>query len=352
MTNPAGRGAPRVVAFGEILLRLKSPGNERLLQSEQLEASFGGAEANVVASLAQLGISTSMASALPPNAIGDAAIAGLRRFGVDTTAIVRQGDRAGSYYFEAGAGLRPSTVIYDRAGSSMATAKPGDFDWPTILAGASWLHLTGITPAISASAAALCLEAARAARGKGITVSCDYNYRAKLWQYGKPARAVMPELVREVDVGIAGREDCQTMLGIEMTAAPQSAGGSVDMAAFERLVDRVLEAFPNLKAQAITLRDSRSANTHGWSACLRDRSGFYVSRQYQIDDAVDRVGAGDAFAAGLIYGMSTGADSQRSLELATAASCLKHFVPGDVNRATLAEIEAVVRGEGGGRVQR
>ena len=342
--------APRVVAFGEILLRLKAPGNERLLQSERLEAGFGGAEANVVASLAQLGVAAAMASALPPNAIADAAIANLRRFGVDTSAIVRQGERVGTYYIEAGAGLRPSTVIYDRAGSSMAMAKLGDFDWDAILHGATWLHLSGITPAISASAAALTLEAARAARARGITVSCDYNYRAKLWQYGKSPRDVMPEIVREVNVGIAGREDCQTMLGVEM--APRSVGAGVDTAAFKMLAERVLEAFPNLKAQAITLRDSRTADSHGWSACLHDRTTFSVSHQYQIEGAVDRVGAGDAFAAGLIYGMCTGAGSQRALELAAAASCLKHFIPGDVNRATLPEIEAAMRGEGGGRVQR
>jgi 2-dehydro-3-deoxygluconokinase len=351
-TGQAPNATPKIVAVGELLLRLKAPGNERLLQSPQLEATFGGTESNVIASLSQFGLRTAMVSALPPNAIGDAGVAHLRAFGIDTAHVVRQGDRVGTYYLEAGAGVRPSSVIYDRAGSSMATARRGDFDWDAILSQATWLHLSGITPAISASAAGVCLDAARAARAKGITVSCDYNHRAKLWQYGKSPREVMPELVREVDVGIAGREDCQTMLGIEMAPRSAATGEGVDPAAFKIIAERVLEAFPNLKVQAITLRDSRSAETHGWSACLRDRHGFFVSRQYHIAGAVDRVGAGDAFAAGLIYGMVSGAGNQQALELATAASCLKHFVPGDVNRATLAEVEAVMRGEGGGRVQR
>ena len=351
--TPAPSSAtPRVVALGEILLRLKAPGHERLLQSDRLEATFGGTEANVLSSLAQFGVPCTMVTALPTNAVADAAIAGLRSFGVDTGHIVRQGDRIGTYYLEAGAGQRSSTVIYDRTGSSMATAKPRDFDWDAILRGATWLHLSGITAAISASAATICLEAARAARGKGITVSCDYNYRAKLWQYGQSPRDVMPEIVREVHVGIAGREDCQTMLGVEMKARSSKMSEGVDVEAFRELAERVLDQFPNLTHQAITLRDSRSAQSHGWSACLHDRKAFIVSRQYQIEGAVDRVGAGDAFAAGLIYGMGTGADAPRTLEFATAASCLKHFVPGDVNRASVAEVEAVMRGEDGGRVKR
>jgi 2-dehydro-3-deoxygluconokinase len=338
----------RVVGFGEVLLRLKSPGNERLLQSPSLEATFGGAEANVIASLAQFGLPTAFATALPANPLGDAAIAALRAFGIDTSSIVRSGDRVGVYYLEAGAGPRASGVTYDRAGSSLATARREEFDWRTILAGARWLHISGITPAISGEAAAITLDAARAARAAGITVSCDYNNRAKLWQWGKHPRDVMPEIVRQVDIGIAGRDDCQTMLGVE---APETSGAP-NATAYGDLAAAVIEAYPNLKKQVITLRDGATADSQGWSACMHDGSRLYTSRRYQLDGIIDRVGGGDAFSAGLIYGLLAYNDDARALEFATAASALKHFVPGDVNRVSVAEVEGLVAGEGGGRIRR
>ncbi len=338
----------RVVGFGEVLLRLKSPGNERLLQSPVLEATFGGAEANVIASLAQFGLPTAFTTALPANPLGDAALTALRAFGIDTSRIARSGDRVGVYYLEAGAGPRSSGVVYDRAGSAMATARREEFDWPAVLAGARWLHISGITPAISAEAAAITLDAAKAARAAGITVSCDYNNRGKLWQWGKHPRDVMPDIVRNVDIGIAGRDDCQTMLGVE---APETRGVP-NATAYGELAAAVMEAYPNLKKQVITLRDGATADSQGWAACMYDGSRLYTSRRYQLDGIIDRVGGGDAFSAGLIYGLLAYNDAARALEFATAASALKHFVPGDVNRVSVAEVEALVAGEGGGRIRR
>ncbi|MGH7696396.1 MAG: PfkB family carbohydrate kinase [Gemmatimonadaceae bacterium] len=335
----------RVVTLGEIMLRLKAPGFERLFQSPRLDATFGGAEANVAVSLAQLGVDARFVSAVPANAIGDACVAELRRFGVDTSAIRRQGERLGVYFLENGANQRASKVTYDRSGSAMALAKPNDFAWDSIFADADWFHVSGVTPAISAQAAEIALAAAGAARAKGLTVSCDYNYRKNLWRYGKSAPEVMPSLVALADVGIANEEDCQKALGIE---ADDVTPGEK----FRVLATRVLEAFPNLERQAITLRQSHSANRNSWSAVLATRSGFIRSKSYDIDDIVDRVGAGDAFAAGLIYGLRTFKDDQRALEFATAASCLKHSISGDFNRVTLAEVEALMQGEASGRVQR
>jgi 2-dehydro-3-deoxygluconokinase len=359
----SANGARTVVALGEVLLRLKSPGHERLLQTPLLEATFGGAEANVVMSLAGFGVPTALASVLPEGPLGDAAVAELRRAGVDARHVRRPaGGRVGVYYLEAGAAQRPARVLYDRAGSAFAEADPAAFDWDALFAGAGWFHVSGITPAVSASAAALCRAAVAAARARGVTVSCDYNYRAKLWQWGRPAPAVMREILPHVDVGIAGREDCQQVLGI---AAPTEVpadlpGGGPNPAHYEALAARVLAAFPSLKMQVITLRESVSASRNGWSACALDRTGdgptgetrFVTSRRYEITDMVDRVGAGDAFAAGLIHGLVTHQDLARALEFATAASCLKHSIPGDVNRVTVAEVEALVEGQGSGRVQR
>jgi 2-dehydro-3-deoxygluconokinase len=289
---------------------------------------------------------TSFVTALPQNPIGDAAISALRAFGIDASAVVRSGDRVGVYYLEAGAGPRASGVVYDRAGSAMATARTEEFEWRRILSGAGWLHISGITPAISAGAAAITLDAARTAQSLGITVSCDYNNRAKLWKWGKSARDVMPEIIRNVDIGIAGRDDCQTMLGVEAPAA----GGTPN--AYGELAAAVLAAYPNLKKQVITLRDGTTADSQSWSACMHDGTRLYTSRRYQLDGIIDRVGGGDAFSAGLIYGLLAYNDEARALEFATAASALKHFVPGDVNRVTVAEVEALVAGEGGGRIRR
>jgi len=345
MTMPS-----RVVTFGEVMLRLKSPGFERLFQSPTLEATFGGAEANVAVSLAQYGVPVSFVSAIPSNAVGDACLGELRRYGVDTSRVKRQGGRLGIYFLESGANQRPSKVVYDRAGSSISTAKPGDFDWDVVLDGADWFHLTGVTPAISATAAELAIEGARRAREKGIVVSCDYNYRKNLWKYGKSAPEVMREVVRHVNVGIANEEDCQKALGVDLDVDVHA--GALETDKYCAMAMRVLDEFPNLDKQVITLRESHSADRNGWSAVLHNRTQFLVSRKYEITDIVDRVGAGDSFGAGLIYGVRAYRDDARALEFATAASCLKHSILGDFNRVDVAEVEALVQGEGSGRVQR
>ena len=340
----------RIVTFGEVMLRLKSPGFERLLQSPVLEATYGGAEANVAVSLAQFGLPVSFVTALPSNPPGESAISEIRKFGVDTSFIKRAGDRIGIYFLESGSNQRASKITYDRAGSSMAAAKPGDFDWSSILEGASWFHISGVTPAISASAAALSLEAVKSARTKGITVSCDYNYRKNLWRYGKKAPEVMREIVSHATIGIANEEDCQKSLGMKIDAG--GSKGKPDTEQYSRLAEKVLKEFPNLEKQVITLRESHSADNNGWSAILHNRKKSLASTSYEITNIVDRVGAGDSFAAGFIYGLITYQDDQRALEFAAAASCLKHSVPGDFNRVDVAEVEALMKGEGSGRVQR
>jgi 2-dehydro-3-deoxygluconokinase len=340
----------RLVTFGEIMLRLKSPDHERLLQTPRLEATFGGGESNVAQSLAHFGLDVSFVTALPNNAIADACIGELRRSGVDCSHIIRQGNRMGIYVVEAGANQRSSTVLYDRAGSAIAEAGGEDFDWDEILDGAIWFHFTGITPAISESAANLCLAALKKAREKSVTISCDYNYRKKLWKYGKTAPEVMRELVQYVDIGIANEEDCQESLGVRFDLDVES--GKLEVDRYRRIAEQVMTEFPNLKAQAITLRESHSADHNDWSAVLHDGDTFLQSRKYSIRDIVDRVGGGDSFASGLIYGMLTLQNHARALEFATAASCLKHSIPGDVNRVSVSEVEALMAGSGSGRVQR
>lgn len=339
-----------IVTFGEIMLRLKAPGHERLLQTPVLEATFGGGESNVAQSLANYGNQVRFVTALPENAIADACIAELRKFGIDTSRIKRQGNRIGIYVLEAGANQRPSTVLYDRAGSSISEARPGDFDWPSIMAEARWFHFTGITPAISSSAADLCLEALQAAREAGVTVSCDYNFRKKLWKYGKTAPEVMRELVKFVDVGIANEEDCQKSLGVNIDQDVEK--GRLDSGRYQALAEQVMTEFPNLKMQAITLRESHSADHNDWSAVLHTGKDFHVSRKYQIRNIVDRVGGGDSFAGGLIHGLINYGEPETALEFAVAASCLKHSIPGDANRVSTAEVEALMGGSGSGRVQR
>jgi len=344
----------RVVTFGEIMLRLKSPGFERLLQSPAFEATIGGGEANVAVSLARFGLEVSYITVLPSNPIADACIASLRGMGVDTSHIVRRGERMGIYYLETGADQRASVVVYDRAHSSLVDSGPDVFDWPGIFKGATWFHLTGITPALSANTAHMAIEATKTARQMGLTISCDYNYRKNLWNYGKKAAEVMPELVRYVDVGIANEEDCQKSLGIGLDIAGTTTveKASIDTARYEALCERVLGAFPNLKMQAITLRESFSASTNGWSACLHDRKTFYLSTRYTVTDIVDRVGTGDAFAAGLIYAMMTGMPLAEALNFSAAASCLKHSIPGDFNLCSLEEARRLMGGEASRRVQR
>jgi 2-dehydro-3-deoxygluconokinase len=340
----------RYVTFGEIMLRLKPPGSERFFQSPVLEATFGGGEANVATALARFGCDTGYVSVIPANAIGDACVGELRRHGIDTSPVVRKGGRLGIYFLEAGANQRPSVVIYDRAGASIAEARPGDIDWHKSLAGAGWFHITGITPAISASAAELSLEAVRKARALGLTVSCDLNYRKNLWKYGKSAPEVMGELVTSVDVAIANEEDCQKALGVSVDVDVES--GKLQSEQYRALAEKVLAAHPSLKKIAITLRESRSADQNGWSAVLHTGDEFLVSRHYDINDIVDRVGSGDTFAAGLIYGLTNLAGPKEALEFATAASCLKHSIPGDLPLLTVAEVKALVSGSGSGRVQR
>ena len=338
------------LSFGEIMLRLKTPGNERFFQSPSFEATFGGGEANVAVALANYGLNAGFISALPDNDIGQSAIRELRRFGVDTSHINRSGDRVGIYYLETGANQRPSKVVYDRAWSSICMAQPGDFDWPKIFDGTKWLHITGITPALSESAAELSLEAVAAAKQSGVTVSCDFNYRGKLWKWGKSAPEVMNELVKYVDVGIANEEDCQKSLGITVDVDVES--GELDTAKYEALSAKVLDEFPDMSAIAITLRESYSADRNGWSACLRDADGFKLSRRYEITDIIDRVGGGDSFASALIYGLNAYEDRQQSLEFAVAASCLKHSISGDFNRVSVPEVEHLMGGDASGRVQR
>src|SRR5882724_8002305 len=325
------------VTFGEIMLRLAPPGYERFLQSPQFVATFGGGEANVAVALAGFGLPAAYVTALPANnPIADAVVAQLRGFGVDTSKILRAKGRMGVYYVEAGANQRPSKVVYDRDYSSIALAKPGDIDWDSVLEGAGWFHITGITPALSATAAALALESVRKAREKGLTVSCDLNYRKNLWKYGKTAAEVMRELVQFVDIGIANEEDVQMALGIQ--ADVDVHAGKLDHGIYQKLTAKVLDAFPNLQAIAVTLRESHNASHNGWAACLNDRKEFLVSRHYDITHIVDRVGGGDCFAGGLIYGMISLPTHSDALEFAVAASCLKHSIMGDFSRVSVDEV--------------
>lgn len=345
----------RVITLGEIMLRLKSPGFERFFQSPALEATFGGGEGNVAISLANFGLDVAFVTALPQNPIADACIRFLRGYGVGTSHIQRSGERMGIYFLEGGANQRPSNVVYDRAHSAIGTASADSFDWEAIFDGAGWLHITGITPALSETAADLAVTAVQAAKSHGLTVSCDYNYRKKLWQYGKTAPEVMGELVKFVDVGIANEEDCQKSLGVTLEDDDYEhavTSGELDTARYEALAQKMLATFPNLKYQAITLRESYSADHNGWSACLYNGSAFYLSRRYDITDIIDRVGGGDSFAAGLIYGLHTGMADEDALNFAVAASCLKHSILGDVNLATVPEVERLMMGDASGRVQR
>ncbi len=341
---------PKIVTLGEIMLRLKPPGNQRLLQTPSLEATFGGGEANVAVSLALFGCEVSFVSVLPPNPLGDACVAELRRWGVDTSKISRAGERIGIYYLETGANQRPSRVIYDRSRSAFSEASPDDFDWGAIFDGADWFHITGITPAISERSAAVSFRAVSEAKRRKLTVSCDYNFRSKLWKYGKTAPRVMRELVKDVDVGIANEEDCQKSLGVTIDVDVDA--GHLEHSKYRTLAEAVFRDFPQLSKQAITLRESHSADHNSWSAVLYDGERFLSSRKYEITDIIDRVGGGDAFSAGLIYGLLSKEDPAQALEFAVAASCLKHSVPGDFNLTTVEQAEALLKGKGSGRVQR
>ncbi len=341
----------KVVTLGEIMLRLKSPALERFMQSPALEATFGGGEANVAVSLANYGSDARFVTALPDNPLADACIRELRGFGVDTSEIIKvKGSRLGIYFLESGSNQRPSKVIYDRADSAIATVDPSLFDFDKIFEDADWFHISGITPAISKSGAELSIAAVKAAQRLGVTVSCDLNYRKNLWKYGVEAKEIMREITKYVDVVIANEEDCQKSLGIENGAAVES--GKLDTEKYEALAKNVMETFPNVKKIAITLRESKSANHNDWSACLYNGKEFFLSRKYSITDIVDRVGGGDSFSGGLIYGLRTYKDDKKALEFAVAASCLKHTIVGDYNRVTVAEVESLMGGDGSGRVQR
>jgi len=340
----------KYITFGEIMLRLKPLNRERFFQSPLLEATPGGGEANVAVGLARFGLNVAYVSVIPNNPIGDACIRELRRQGVNTSLIVRKGNRLGIYFLEAGANQRPSKVIYDRSHSAIAEAKFGDINWDKVFDGVSWFHITGITPAISLSASELSLEAVKKAREKGITISCDLNFRGKLWKYGKSAPEVMTELVRYIDIAIGNEEDCQKSLGVKVDIDVES--GELQTERYRELTDKILKLYPNIKKITITLRESYSANYNGWSAVLNNRQEFIVSKKYEIHSIIDRVGAGDTFAAGLIYGLNDLANDKEALDFAVAASCLMHSIPGDLPLLSVEEVKSIAEGTTSGRVQR
>jgi len=340
----------KYITFGEIMLRLKPPNWERFFQSPLLEATFGGGEANVAVGLARFGLNVAYVSVIPNNPIGDACIRELRRQGVDTSFIVRKGDRLGIYFLEAGANQRPSKVIYDRSHSAIAEAKPEDISWDKVFNEVSWFHISGITPAISLSASELSLEAVKKAREKGITVSCDLNFRKNLWKYEKSAHEVMEELVKYADIVIGNEEDCQKSLGVKVDVDVES--GRLQTEKYRELTEKVLSLYPNIKKIAITLRESHSANHNGWSAVLNNREEFLVSKKYEINNIIDRVGGGDTFAAGLIYGLNNLDNDKETLEFAVAASCLMHSILGDLPLLSVEEVKSLAGGAGSGRVQR
>ena len=340
----------RYVTFGEIMLRLKAPGHERFFQSPYLEATFGGGEANVAAGLAHFGMDTAYVSVIPCNSVGDACVAELKKHGIDTSFVVRKGNRLGIYFLESGANQKPSKVIYDRANSAVSEAVPSDIDWEGVFKGACWFHITGITPAVSEKAAENSLFAVKKAKEMGLTVSCDLNYRKKLWKYGKSAPEIMPELIRYIDVAVGNEEDCQKSLGIGIDVDVES--GRLDVSKYRILTDLVLKRFPNLNMIAVTMRESHSADYNGWSAVLNTGDDFFVSAKYEIHDIIDRVGGGDTFSAGLIYGLNNLKTGRDALEFAAAASCLKHSIPGDLPLLSVDEVLSLVKGGGSGRVQR
>lgn len=343
----------KVVTFGEIMLRLATPEHLRFRQARSFNATFGGGEANVAVSLANYGIDVDYVTRLPQNDLGAACAAELRNFGVGTSNIVYGGERLGIYYLETGAVARPSKVVYDRAHSSAATVERGMIDWEQVLAGADWFHWTGITPAISASAAEVCLDACRAANRLGVKVSCDLNYRKNLWKYGKTVAEVMPALVECCDVILGNEEDAEKVFGIKPEGFDAaSTQGEVDAAAFRSVCSQLMARFPRAKKVVITLRGSINADHNTWGGVLFDGETLYRSPRYDITDIVDRVGGGDSFMGGLIYGLLTYDDDQRALNFAAAASALKHTIYGDFNMVSVAEVENLMKGDGSGRVAR
>ncbi|NBU35153.1 MAG: sugar kinase [Bacteroidetes bacterium] len=342
----------KVVTFGEIMLRLASPGYLRFSQSTQLEATFGGGEANVAVSLANYGIPASFVSRLPKNDIGDWAIQNLRKYNVQTQDVLRGGDRVGIYFLETGAVARASKVVYDRAGSAIADIQPGMLDWEAIFKDAQWFHWTGITPALSAGAAATCLEGIKIANKLGITVSTDLNFRKNLWKYGKSASEVMPELVEGCDVILGNEEDAEKVFHIQPEGVDVTAG-HVEAEAYESVCRQLVKRFPRAKKVIITLRGSINANHNTWAGTLFNTEKMFFSPQYDITHIVDRVGGGDSFMGGLICGLLTYPDDdQQALNFAVAASCLKHTIYGDFNLVTIEEVKNLMKGDGSGRVSR
>jgi 2-dehydro-3-deoxygluconokinase len=342
----------KVVTFGEIMLRLSPPGFLRFTQARSFDVIYGGGEANVAASLAQFGIAVDYVTRLPKNDIGEACLQYLRQYGIGTSKIVQGGDRLGIYYLENGAVQRGSKVIYDRANSALAAIQKGMLDWQAVFADADWFHWTGITPAVSQGAAEVCLEAVQTAKHIGLTVSCDLNYRKNLWKWGKKASEVMPELVSFCDVAIGNEEDAEKVFGIKAPEADVTAG-KVEASHYRIVCEELAKRFPGLKTIAITLRGSLSASHNTWSGVLWQSGDFFTAPRYDITHIVDRVGGGDAFMGGLIYGLRTyGTDYQKALHFAVAASCLKHSIIGDFNQVSVAEVEGIMGGNVSGRVSR
>lgn len=338
----------RIITFGEIMLRLAPEGYYRFVQAENYGATFGGGEANVAVSLANYGMDAAFVTKLPAHDIGQAAVNSLRRYGVDTSKITRGGDRVGIYYLEKGASQRPSKVIYDRAYSAISLAETSDFNWDEIFEGADWFHFTGITPALNDNVAEICLEACKAAKERNITISCDLNYRKKLWTKEKAGK-VMAELCKYVDVCIANEEDASDVFGI-CAANTDVTKGEVNHEGYKDVARQLKERF-DFKYVAITLRTSISANDNDWAAMLFDGNDFYFSKQYHMH-IVDRVGGGDSFGGGLIYSLLSGFDMQQTIEFAVAASCLKHSIEGDFNQVSADEVLRLAGGDASGRVQR
>ena len=342
----------KVVTFGEIMLRLAAPGYFRFAQSTEFEVTFGGGEANVAVSLANYGIPASFVTSLPKNDIGDFAITTLRTHNVDTSMIIRGGERIGIYYLEAGAVSRGSKVIYDRANSSFSNLKKGSIDWGKVFEGVTWFHWTGITPAVSEGAAEACMEACEVASKKGITISTDLNYRNKLWKWGKPAGTVMEKLVHHCDIILGNEEDAEMVFGIKPEGVDVKSG-HVEGAAYESVGKQLMDKFPKAKKVIITLRGSINASHNSWSGVLWDGKKLVEAPTYQITHIVDRVGGGDSFMGGLIYGLITYPNNdQKALDFAVAASCLKHTIKGDFNRVTVEEVEKLMEGDSSGRVSR
>ncbi len=339
----------RFVAFGELLLRLNPPGVERLLQASAFEVRYTGAEANAAAMLAMLGVETAAVSKVPANEIGQACLNYLRRFGIDTRPVVRGGSRLGLFYLETGVAQRPSKVIYDRDHSAFRTLVPEDVDWAKILDGAAWLHFSGTAPAGGPGVVATLRAGLQLARERGVTVSCDLNYRAKLWT-PEQARAVMTELMEYVDVLIGNEEDAVTVFGLERSGI-DVVEGRLEIGSYERISRQLVERF-GFRAIATTLRRSVSASINGWRGLLFDGREFYLSREYEIHPIVDRVGGGDAFSGALVFGFLQGWSPDRCVEFAAAASCLKHTIVGDFNLVSRDEIEALLAGDTSGRVRR